>query len=371
MHLRQRRTEAKHPEVDGLKKASSGLELMGEPSQDYCLPSDTPLAPPAPLETDAVSVRLVPRCGRRPPLRIFSAEDGSTQLKTLVMFVHGGGLFSSDTWWPVPYFSSPLPANRFCRECARSGKVCVDVDYSLSAWPWELPVLLFALAVLLRAVACCSVGAIAVGGLALTLLPPALFRRTAHPVQLEECAEAADWCAAHAAELGADSKKMVAFGESAGGQVVLLLAMGRSRHKCLATFKGVAVVSAPLDYRPETLARLIWISRQVVFRALIRGPFGSDPADWTGASPIVHLEAGGLGARPLLLTASRNEFFHSFVSAQAASIFAMKAGAHAARKAGAQVFEELLEGHHFHAIGSAIGLLAPSHPFWMLMDASE
>lgn len=366
MALYQRRAVAKHSDV-------KGPDVIQEHSEDYCLPGDTPLADPAPPLADSVSVRLVPRDGGRPPLRIFSVEDGgpSQRRRPLVMFVHGGGLFSADTWWPVPYFTSPLPANRFCRECARSGKVCVEVDYSLSAWPWELPVLLLAVAVLLGAVACCSATAIAIGCLAVALLPPALCRRTAHPVQLEECAEAADWCASHAAEMGADAQKMVVFGESAGGQVALLLAMGRSQHVCSANFKGVAVVSAPLDYRPETLARVLWISRQVIFRSLVRGPFGQDPAAWAAASPIVHLEAGRLGATPLLLTTCRSEFVLNFVSAEAAQIFSVKAGADAARRAGAPVFVESLGGHHFHAIGSAIGLLASSHPFWMLVEAAE
>lgn len=368
MGLQQRKVEAKETDA-------RGPCVIQEHSKAYCVPDDTPLAEPQTLPPSdvAVGVRLVPRQGGRPPLRIFSIEDhGPSQLRrTLVMFVHGGGLFSSDTWFPFPYFTSPLPANRFCCECARSGKVCVEVDYSLSAWPWELPALLLAVAVLLGAVANCTASAIVICGLAVACVPPALWRRIEHPVQLEECAKAAEWCVAHAAELGADAKKMVAFGESAGGQVALLLAMGRSRHPCSATFKAVAVVSAPLDYRSETLAQLCWIARQIIFRSLIRNSFGLDPAAWAAASPIVHLEAGRLGATPLLLTTSRNEFFVNFASAEAAHIFSMKAGAEAARRAGAPVFEEMLEGHHFHAIGSAIGLLAPSHPFWVLVDAAE
>nr|CAE8741379.1 unnamed protein product [Polarella glacialis] len=171
----------------------------------------------AKVSSDGVHILSVPAdSSGRPPLRVWwiPARESGSALQPLIVFLHGGGLFSNATTY-VPFLCP-----RFCRDCAAAGKVCVEVDYPLSLLPLELVALPFLLASLLTLWLTMSSAAAAAPCLLLgawTLLRHR--QRVQHPAHLK-----------------------VLWGHSAGGQLASLL-------------QGLVLLSAPLDYRPSSLAR--------------------------------------------------------------------------------------------------------------------
>ena len=113
-----------------------------------------------------------------------------------VMFVHGGG-------WAAARKEDLLPhALRFARE----GFVCFSVDYRL----------------------------VKPGGI------------NTHPAQIDDVQLAMRWIREHAGEFGADPKRLAAWGDSAGGHLVALLATTDTRN-----------TSAPLQHESSRAACVV------------------------------------------------------------------------------------------------------------------
>ena len=118
-----------------------------------------------------VQVRQVGRENGRPPLRIFSSPSSPVH-SPLVLFFHGGGLLVA---------ASPA-VDGFCRDGARSGKVCVQVNYSLSPVSSELLVLPVFCAILFAACGFAFPSVIA-AAVSLAMVPLVFWRRAVHPLQ--------------------------------------------------------------------------------------------------------------------------------------------------------------------------------------------
>lgn len=295
----------------------------------------------------------------------------------MVIFLHGGGLFSSATSY-VPWLCP-----RFCRQCAMSGKVCVEVDYPLSRLPLELaalaPCILSAAAVLSVA----TLGQLASGGLVVSAwLVFAAMRwgrqRIQHPLHLKACAMAVAWAQAHVGDYGGDPGKIVLWGHSAGGQLSALLAFASEALVPSVRFgpiAGLVLLSAPLDYRVGALSRLHPLARAVVRALLLREPFGGPQAMET-ASPLAWLDSsldgavGGTASNaipplPAVVAEAHWEFVVPWVNRQAAPILCPALGAAALQRRGCLTFIERIEGaDHFGALTQCRHLLVDSHPFW-------
>ena len=133
----------------------------------------TSLAPPPanPTPVGRVEDRRIPGPAGEIPVRIYTPEGGGPF--PLVAFFHGGGfvLCSLETH------------DELCRAmCRDAGAVVVSVDYRLA--------------------------------------PEAKY-----PAAADDCYAATVWCAAHAAELGADPARLAVAGDSAGGNLAAVTAL--------------------------------------------------------------------------------------------------------------------------------------------------
>ncbi|MDE3011931.1 MAG: alpha/beta hydrolase [Pseudomonadota bacterium] len=107
------------------------------------------------------------------------------------------------------------------------------------------------------------------------------------PVFVEDCADATQWAALHAAEWGGDRSKVVLMGHSAGAHIAALLALDpryASRMPALPRPAGVVGLAGPYDFLPLTDADL-----QDMF---------ATAADLRDTQPIHHVHAG---TAPMLL----------------------------------------------------------------------
>jgi acetyl esterase/lipase len=114
-------------------------------------------------------------------------------------------------------------------------------------------------------------------------------------VQVDDVARALASAQSHAAEWGADSRKFVLMGHSAGAHLVALLDADPARAKAFGArpwLGAVSLDSAALDIPATMKARH--------FR-LYDAAFGKDPATWARLSPMQQLRAG---APPMLLVCS-------------------------------------------------------------------
>merc|ERR1711957_354795 len=194
-------------------------------------------------------------------------------------------------------------------------------------------------------------------------------RKAAHPAHCQEVARVVEWCAEHAAQFGADPAKVVAVGESSGGQLAVLLAAGSV--PCGKKLSGVITVSAPFDIRREALARLHSIVRHSVERLIIREPFGLDSSGWAKASPLHHLESGHFPKEvPLLVSYPQSEFFGiKCIENQFAPILCPSLACEVARKQGVTVFEEVLDSRlHVAAVAQLRPVWRRDHAFWSAVD---
>eukprot|EP00929_Paragymnodinium_shiwhaense_P049527 TRINITY_DN24978_c0_g1_i2.p1 TRINITY_DN24978_c0_g1~~TRINITY_DN24978_c0_g1_i2.p1 ORF type:complete len:302 (+),score=2.05 TRINITY_DN24978_c0_g1_i2:79-984(+) len=278
-----------------------------------------------------VKALVVPADGHSTPaLRVWWCPEHSSSARgrPLVIFLHGGGLFSNATTY-IPWMCP-----RFCRQCASSGKVCVEVDYPLSLLPWEMLLLIasgvsafitmFA-GLILKLSRCWLIVIFAVPWMVLAIrLTTRRSRRVRHPQHLKACKNAVCWATLHVAEFGADADQTVLWGHSAGGQLAALLALAalcNCEHALLGCdftdmphIAGLALMSAPLDYRPGRMAMLHSLARKVVTILLLREPWGNDPVVWAACSPMALLETAPttLDAHPLpiLLLEAGHSFGH-------------------------------------------------------------
>jgi len=109
------------------------------------------------------------------------------------------------------------------------------------------------------------------------------------PAQVEDCRAAVRWIADHAKEYKADASRLGAFGYSAGGHLVAMLAAQGVEHeaggkKRTVRLKAVAAGGAPCDFRaiPEdTKALAFWLG----------GTRGQKPEPYAAASPAAFVTA--------------------------------------------------------------------------------
>lgn len=159
------------PMIELLNQSMAGLSATDV--MEISTMREVSLAPPAlnPTPVGRVEDRRIPGPAGEIPVRIYTPE-GSGPFP-LIAFFHGGGfvLCSLETH------------DELCRAmCRDAGAVVVSVDYRLA--------------------------------------PEAKY-----PAAADDCYAATAWCAAHAAELGADAARLVVAGDSAGGNLAAVTAL--------------------------------------------------------------------------------------------------------------------------------------------------
>jgi acetyl esterase len=159
------------PMIELLNQSMAGLPATDV--MEISTMREVSLAPPPlnPTPVGRVEDRRIPGPAGEIPVRIYTPE-GSGPFP-LIAFFHGGGfvLCSLETH------------DELCRAmCRDAGAVVVSVDYRLA--------------------------------------PEAKY-----PAAADDCYAATAWCAAHAAELGADAARLVVAGDSAGGNLAAVTAL--------------------------------------------------------------------------------------------------------------------------------------------------
>ena len=132
-----------------------------------------------PVEVAKVENRKIPGPGGEIPIRIYTPQGGSSP-RPVIVYYHGGG-------WVIGTLETHDP---LCRHLAKeTGAVVVSVDYRLA--------------------------------------PEHKF-----PAGPEDCYAATRWASEHAAEIGADPKRLAVGGDSAGGNLAAAVSlMARDRGK--------------------------------------------------------------------------------------------------------------------------------------------
>lgn len=153
------------------------------------------------------------------------------------------------------------------------------------------------------------------------------------------------WVQEHAAALGADPRRCVLAGESAGAAHVAAATLLRRFQPVDWQIAGAVLMSGPYNARLEGLAR-------AQFGTATPDPrneayFGSDPAAWDAASIVDQVDAAPL---PLLITLAQRDLLQMQV--QAGELFARLVSRHGF----APELHCLAEHNHFsggHSIGTA------------------
>ncbi|MEI6715229.1 MAG: alpha/beta hydrolase [Verrucomicrobiota bacterium] len=134
------------------------------------------------------------------------------------------------------------------------------------------------------------------------------------PAQLDDVQRAVRWIRAHSAEYGVDPKKIGAYGHSAGGHLVALLATMDTRDNTdqeLAAHSSrvqcVVDMSGPAELRrgfPKTLGGRDngWV--QFLIENLMGGTIEQRPEAYREASPISHVDSN---SAPFLIFHGRND----------------------------------------------------------------
>jgi acetyl esterase len=159
------------PMIELLNQSMAGLPATDV--MEISTMREVSLAPPSPNPTPVgrVEDRRIPGTAGEIPLRVYTPEGRGPF--PLIAFFHGGGfvLCSLETH------------DELCRAlCRDAGAVVVSVDYRLA--------------------------------------PEAKY-----PAAADDCYAATAWCAAHAAELGADPARLAVAGDSAGGNLAAVTAL--------------------------------------------------------------------------------------------------------------------------------------------------
>lgn len=119
-----------------------------------------------------------------------------------------------------------------------------------------------------------------------------------HPAQVQDVARAVAWVHDHIAEYGGDPGQLYLAGHSAGAHLVALI--GTDARRLAEAGKSLSILRAviPLDSAAMDLRDVAANDRRP--DSPYRDAFGTDPAAWADASPIVHAEKGR-GFPPFLM----------------------------------------------------------------------
>eukprot|EP00928_Gymnodinium_smaydae_P009969 TRINITY_DN13739_c0_g1_i1.p1 TRINITY_DN13739_c0_g1~~TRINITY_DN13739_c0_g1_i1.p1 ORF type:complete len:526 (-),score=92.14 TRINITY_DN13739_c0_g1_i1:14-1591(-) len=380
----------------------------------------------------------IPAADDRPEILISwdGLPRGSAECdQPVVVYFHGGGLM-------VRHYGSG-PAT-FGRHCVEHGKVCCTVLYPLSRRPLLIDLaillagslLLLCLQVLLSSLFSAAVAKFEAGsvcnpqallqtsvrsllGIAWLVAAPARILQlwpagARHPQHAEGAAAAVEWCRRNAADFGGNPDKIVLFGHSSGGHLAAMLAglvpepaseevrerMAVARRRA-GPIAGLVTLSAPLDYRPDTLASFSRPLRWLLKHILLDAQFGSDAQVHAEISPLAYLSAlcGPKGVddiaemvhtpstvsstpsegdsvlsdtsipiMPFLVLGASVEFVIPFANRLAARIFRLdEIRSFAGRAAGLHLLSDTVRGDHFSAIARCEPWLNQEHRFWKLV----
>lgn len=119
-----------------------------------------------------------------------------------------------------------------------------------------------------------------------------------HPAQVQDVARAVAWVHDHIADYGGDPAQLYLTGHSAGAHLVALV--GTDPRRLAEAGKSLAILRAviPLDSAAMDLRDMATNDRRA--ESPYRDAFGTAPAAWADASPIVHAEKGR-GFPPFLM----------------------------------------------------------------------
>ena len=138
-----------------------------------------------------------------------------------------------------------------------------------------------------------------------------------YPVHDQDVADAIAWLSDHANEFGVDPGRVAAFGHSAGGGIVAAVAtdpryldehgLDLDAIRCAGSIDGEGYDIAAGAEHPDPRVREPYLNA-----------FGSDPVEWTAASPLEHIAPGK--SIPDYLVVSRGpsmrlELHHEFIDA--------------------------------------------------------
>ncbi|MET9955067.1 alpha/beta hydrolase [Streptomyces sp. NPDC006339] len=209
-------------------------------------PERLPLPPAAHPEPGVRLLRGVPyayRAGVRPlELDLWLPEDTHGPLP-VILYLHGGGWRAGTRTELGPRFRdwSPDPFARL----ARAGFAVASADYRLSG-------------------------------------------EAVHPAQLDDATAALDWLRARADELGLDTRRTVAWGESAGAHLAALLALTTPVAGCVAWYGPTDLTTLPGQCAPGAYDAGDATTRE----ALLIGAALADAPDLArAASPVAHVHA--------------------------------------------------------------------------------
>jgi acetyl esterase len=212
------------PQFHDIIALYNGLPSLAEMPLDLLRSAPAPQSSP-PTPVDAVTDRTIPGPGGDIKLRIY--RSGSGDALPLLLFMHGGGfvLGGLDTHDEVARMLT-----------AATGCVTVAVDYRLAP---EHP----------------------------------------FPAAVDDCFAALTWTASHAAELGADAKRLVVIGDSAGGNLAAVTAL-KARDEQGPTLAGQVLIYPVVDLGAPMLpapdGNFYILSPQT--RAFFNGAYLSDAA---------------------------------------------------------------------------------------------
>lgn len=138
-------------------------------------------------------------------------------------------------------------------------------------------------------------------GFALASVEYRLVPKAVYPAQLEDIGQAVDYLRRHAEELNVDGQRLGAWGESAGGHLVSLLALQRP-----GTLQAVAELYGPTDF----LSRDSTTPQGLKY---VQGLVGGEPSLLGQASPVTYAHHQ---APPFLIMHGEDDSFVPFAQAR-------------------------------------------------------
>jgi len=140
---------------------------------------------------------------------------------------------------------------------------------------------------------------LAAAGLAVVSIDYRLAPTTTYPDSFQDCLDAIDWSIDHAAELGADPRRVGLWGDSAGGHLVLLITTSQTEPAFAGPrlqAGGERLRATVALYPPTDLLTLDEVERRGragtrTVRDFVGVDAERDPARWRQASPIEHVHA--------------------------------------------------------------------------------
>lgn len=200
-------------------------------------------------------------------------------------------------------------------------------------------------------------GWLASAGLAVASIDYRLAPATTYPDSFQDCLDAIDWCADHAAELGVDASRIGLWGDSAGGHLALLVATSQTRPDFpgpRSAHGGPRLAAAAAWYPPTDLEALHRVeSRAAAGGGTVQAFVGVapdvDPSRWREVSPIHQVHAA---APPTLILQGTRDFLVPHAQATSYAERAREAGAacelHVV-EGGVHGFERVAPGPEAHA----------------------